>query len=76
MLDKGANPACSAIFRRLREGRVFVIEVEISASGSSHQRQHFWLCNSCCRSMTVIVDKDKGVQVRPRPGSVTAAPVA
>jgi hypothetical protein len=76
MLDKCANPACSAIFRRLHEGRVFVIEVESSASGSSHQRQHFWLCKSCCRSMTVIVDKDKGVQVRPRPGSETAAPAA
>ena len=76
MLEKCANPACSAIFRRLRDGRVFVIEVESSASGFSHQRQHYWLCNSCCRSMTVIVDKDKGVQVRPRPGSETAAPAA
>jgi hypothetical protein len=76
MLDKCANPACSEIFRRLRDGRVFVIEVESSASSPPHQRQHFWLCNSCCRSMMVVVDKDKGVQVRPRPESETATQAA
>jgi hypothetical protein len=75
MLDKCANPACSETFRRLRDGRVFVIEVESSAS-RPHQRQHFWLCNSCCRSMMVVVDKDKGVQVRPRPESETATQAA
>jgi len=45
MLDKCANPACSETFRRLRDGKVFVIEVQTdyqgSTSGSVRQRQHF-----------------------------------
>jgi hypothetical protein len=69
VLDKCANPACSQKFRRLREGRVFVIEVpadyQRSASGSAYQRQYLWLCNSCCHSMTVILDKHMRVQVVP-----------
>ena len=47
MLDKYANPACSKTFRRLRDGKVFAIEVQTdyqgSTSGSARQRQHFWL---------------------------------
>jgi hypothetical protein len=77
MLDKCANPACSATFRRLRDGRVFVIEVEVdhqsSASHPARQRQYFWLCNFCCRTMTVIAEKEKRVQVLPLPATATAA---
>ena len=62
MLDKCANPACSAIFRRLSEGRVFVIEIEDDYQSRPRilrrQRQYFWLCTSCCRSMTVIAKKE------------------
>jgi len=80
MLDKCANPTCSATFRRLRDGRVFVTEVEAdyqsSASGRAHQRQYFWLCNSCCRTMTVIAEKGKRVQVVPLPATATAARAA
>jgi len=80
MLDKCANPACSATFRRLRDGRVYVMEVEAdyqsSASGRVHQRQYFWLCNSCCRSMTVIAEKGKRFQVVPLSATATAARAA
>ena len=72
MLDKCANPACSEKFRRLCDGRVFVIDVQNSASGTVRQRQYFWLCNSCCHTMTVILDRAKGVQVVPLPASGTA----
>jgi len=70
MLDKCANPACSATFRRLRDGRIFVIEVEIEAQdiASGRQLRYFWLCNSCRSTMTVIVDRDKRVQVLPLSG--------
>lgn len=75
MLNKCANPACSDTFRRLTDGRVFVIEVQAeyqrSAGGSARQRQYFWLCNSCCRTMTVILDKAGRVQVMPLDGSAT-----
>lgn len=70
MLDKCANPACSATFRRLRDGRIFVIEVEIEAQdiASGRQLRYFWLGNSCRSTMTVIVDRDKRVQVLPLSG--------
>jgi hypothetical protein len=77
MLDKCANPACSATFRRLRDGRVFVTEVQAdyqsSASGRARQRQYSWLCNSCYRTMTVIAEKGKRVQVVPLPATAIAA---
>jgi hypothetical protein len=77
MLDKCANPTWSATFRRLRDGRVFVTEVEAEyrsgASGLVRQRQYFWLCNSCCRTMTVIAEKGKSAQVVPRPATAIAA---
>jgi hypothetical protein len=73
MLGKCANPACSATFRRLTDGRIFVIEVEPERSaGNTHQRQCFWLCNSCCRTMTVVVNKGKNVQIVPLDLSGTA----
>jgi hypothetical protein len=76
MHDKCANPECSAVFRRLRDGKVFVTEVEPDYHGgvSEHgrQRQYFWLCNSCCRNMTVTVEKGKVAQVVPLPESATA----
>jgi hypothetical protein len=66
MLDKCANPACSETFRRLTDGRVFVIEADNQRSaGSPRQRQYFWLCNSCCRTMAVILDRAKRVQIVP-----------
>jgi len=80
MLDKCANPACSATFRRLRDGRVFVTELEAdyqsSATGRPHQRQYFWLCNSCCRTMTVIAEKGKSAQVVPLLATAIAARAA
>lgn len=69
MVHKCANPACSATFRRLRDGRIFVVELEgdprSESKDNAHQLHYFWLCNSCRRTMTVIVEKRKGVQVVP-----------
>jgi len=80
MLDKCANPACSATFLRLRDGKLFVAEVEVDDNGcvSKHRRQieYFWLCNYCCRSMTIAVKKGKRAQVVLLPESVTATPAA
>jgi hypothetical protein len=80
MVEKCANPACTATFRSLRDGRVFVTEFDADyrsgASGRVRQRQYFWLCNSCSRTMTVIVEKGKRVLVVPQPGTATAARAA
>lgn len=77
MLGKCANPACSAKFLRLREGRLFVTGVEgehqSSDWGPAPKREYFWLCNSCCRTMTVAVERGKRPQVVPLHESATAA---
>jgi hypothetical protein len=77
MLEKCANPACSATLRRLCDGRLFVIEAEDDYQSSprvrAHQRQYFWLCTSCCHSMTVIAKKGKRAQVVPLPESAASA---
>lgn len=50
MLSKCANPACSnSSFRYLREGKLFVNE-----SRKSRKLEYYWLCNECCRKMTLI----------------------
>lgn len=80
MLEKCANPRCSARFLRLRDGKVFVTEAEAddhsSVSGHGRQREYYWLCNSCCRTMTVTVEKGKRAHVVPLPESATATRVA
>jgi len=80
MVDKCANPKCSATFRRLCDGKLFVTEVETdyhnSVSGHQRLREYSWLCNSCCRTMIVIVEKGKRAQVVPLLKSATGVRAA
>ena len=75
MISKCANPACPALFRYLHEGRLFLLECpggpEMNASahdgefvGAPHVVRCFWLCSTCCRTMT-LVPKGKGVETVP-----------
>jgi hypothetical protein len=77
VLDKCANPACSAKFLRLHDGRLFVTEVEGHDQSDTkryeHQLQYSWLCSSCCRTGTVAIEKGKRPQVVPLPESAAAA---
>jgi hypothetical protein len=74
MLAKCANPACSATFRYLHEGKLFAIESKADSLkrgppadpeyiGKSSSPQYFWLCSSCCRAMTVQPDGDHGISL-------------
>jgi hypothetical protein len=66
MVEKCANSECSASFHNLREGRVFVIEVQDDSRpdrGRSRQLRYLWLCNACCRTMTVVAEKGQGIKV-------------
>jgi hypothetical protein len=58
MLSKCANPACSARFRYLRQGRIFNMEVGAPPSNgereASHKVEHFWLCDNCSAVMEVV----------------------
>lgn len=80
MVEKCANPRCSARFRTLREGRVFVKEIEGNTWGESGRRsrqlRYFWLCSSCCRTMTVVAENGRNITVAPLSGSATVARAA
>ncbi len=81
MVSKCANPDCSAVFRYLREGRLFNFEVtksnplRVAGVHIARSYEHFWLCPSCSVSMTLV--KDNGsVAVRPLAKSAAKAGVA
>ena len=75
MIENCFNPTCSARFRTLRDGRVFVSEVEDGSqddhSGRSHQLGYRWLCGSCCRTLTIVAEKGRGARLMPRPAVAT-----
>ncbi len=61
MLSKCANPNCSAQFRYLHLGKLFhlcpipeIAKINEDCSGELYER--FWLCDECCKRLTVIWD--------------------
>jgi len=92
MLHKCANQACSAPFRRLREGKLFQVETEYYGNNPPGQPtlrkvkaqrhvEHFWLCDACSPFVTLTFDRERGVVTVPLPGStgqktVTMIPLA
>ncbi len=60
MLSKCANPACSAAFRFLHEGRIFSLvrrpgEGPGSEPGPPNgQPERYWLCDRCAQAMTLV----------------------
>lgn len=78
MFSKCANSRCSASFRHLHEGRLFMFEVkrecsEASGCGPSaevmgkvhglHGLRYAWLCDSCAKRLDVTLDDDGGLQM-------------
>ena len=78
MVEKCLNPMCTAKFRTLRDGRVFVREIEDSPSEGGrklpHKLAYFWLCGSCCRTMTVVTEKGTGVHTMSLSAHASADP--
>jgi len=76
MVDRCFNPTCSAKLRTLRDGRVFVKELEDGSHddhrGRSHQIAYFWLCGFCCRRLTIVAEKGRVVRVMPLPAAAAA----
>jgi len=77
MLHKCANPTCLNPFRRLSEGRLFLVEMDIpDAAGRARTRadgraprriEHFWLCNDCAAVLTLTFERSQGVITVPLP---------
>ncbi len=60
MLSKCANPECSEQFRYLHQGRLFhlspIPELHLHEEACRRLYERFWLCDQCCKSLTVIWD--------------------
>jgi len=82
MISKCANPACSAHFLYLHEGRVFRIMrsedsdgLEMGMDPTLKKRLHvefFWLCDRCAGTMTIRY-RDGSVIVQPIRAALRAA---
>ena len=76
MLSQCANPACTAPFRYLHEGRIFTMVsaasdtalsgLEAWEHSPSRPYERYWLCERCAQTMTVAWFGDR-VAVRPLP---------
>ena len=72
MLSKCANPACSARFRYLHEGRIFsaIFDARGRARGGDgfgempRRVERYWLCDICADTMTLVISAGR-VVLRP-----------
>ncbi|MBV8051379.1 MAG: hypothetical protein JOZ80_09335 [Acidobacteriaceae bacterium] len=90
MLHKCANPTCANPFRKLSEGKLFLVETDGFSSSTSvlrrwdegvhHRIEHFWLCAQCALVLTLTFEKGKGLKAVPlldrtrKKPAVSAAP--
>ncbi len=62
MVGKCVNPFCNHPFRYLSRGKLFLVEFpqRVTEIGRRMpgQREHFWLCEECARTMTVAVRRE------------------
>jgi len=83
MLHKCVNPECVNSFRRLTQGKLFLVETD-HASGSpepvdwKHQSQrrieYFWLCDQCAPRLTLAYERGRGVVTVPLAGTQLKKP--
>lgn len=66
MLGRCANPACLEPFRRLDDGKLFRVESD-PYRAAGEKPEYFWLCRGCASEMTLSLDEDAGVKIRPFP---------
>jgi hypothetical protein len=74
MLSKCANPACTARFRYLHEGRIFsaVFDAKEPVRGEEafqetpRRVERYWLCDTCAVTMTLVISAGR-VVLRPVP---------
>jgi hypothetical protein len=77
VLHKCANPACPVPFRKLSQGKLFLVETEPLAETEmrrahwrgqfSHRIEYYWLCDQCAFALTLSYEKGRGVITVPRP---------
>lgn len=75
MLNKCANPGCVKPFRKLEDGKLFLVEIEASAASVSaravgegrlfRHMEHYWLCDPCASVLTLSFEPERGVVAVP-----------
>ena len=74
MLSQCANSQCGKPFLKLREGKLFLVEIDrvarpgenipavfVSARQQQRSIEHFWLCDECAMRWTLIYDREVGI---------------
>lgn len=66
MVSTCANPQCSAPFRRLKQGRLIVIDPREQAHSQMasplSRLEYFWLCDQCAPRFTLAVEPGNRVR--------------
>lgn len=78
MLSHCANSQCRKPFLRLRDGKLFLVEIDrltrpgepahppfIHARKEQRAVEHFWLCNECSSRWSLVYDRDEGIRLTP-----------
>lgn len=87
MLSHCANSNCCKPFLKLREGKLFLVETDrigkiasppfVRARQTQHVVEHYWLCDECAATWTLIFDRERGIALVPlRRAAASAMPMA
>jgi hypothetical protein len=87
MLHKCANPDCSRLFRRMTEGKLFVVETDsplpLTGLGTKKQRarsprrlEYRWLCDDCSTYLSIVAERGRGAITVPKLDTVNKKKVS
>lgn len=85
MLHKCANPNCTSPFRKLSQGKLFLVDTPLEVSEPTRRRwkaqsrnrvEYYWLCDPCAFALTLSYEKGRGVVAVPRPANAKKTPPA
>jgi hypothetical protein len=73
MLHKCANPDCVNSFRKLTQGKLFLVETgrangaaeTVDWKHSQRKIEYFWLCDQCAPRLTLTYERGRGVVTIP-----------
>jgi len=86
VLHKCANPVCLNPFRKLSQGKLFLVETE-ALDPSDPERstwkgkpprhiEHYWLCDQCASVLTLSFERGRGMITVPLPRANGKIPVS
>jgi hypothetical protein len=77
VLHKCANPNCTNPFRKLSQGKLFLVDAQPFEEPAARRArwknrpgqrvEYYWLCDQCAFALTLSYEKGRGVVAVPRP---------